>query len=168
MSEFKLSPTIQVPIDTAKQIINDFFAAVPKVKKFLETIGKAGREAGRIRAPKPFRRIRWFPKHTEAVATNNTKILGEIERASKNHPIQSCNANITKLALIYIQERIDKESLDAKILLAIHDAILVEAHDSIVDYMKEVMQEEMIRAAKSVIHTIPVVVDTVTGKYWKH
>ena len=168
MSEFKLSPTIQVPIDTAKQIINDFFAAVPKVKKFLDTIGKAGREAGRIRAPKPFRRIRWFPKHAEAVATNNTKILGEIERASKNHPIQSCNANITKLALIYIQERIDKESLDAKILLAIHDAILVEAHDSIVDYMKEVMQEEMIRAAKSVIHTIPVVVDTVTGKYWKH
>ena len=168
MSEFKLSPTIQVPINTAKQIINDFFAAVPKVKKFLDTIGKAGREAGRIRAPKPFRRIRWFPKHAEAVATNNTKILGEIERASKNHPIQSCNANITKLALIYIQERIDKESLDAKILLAIHDAILVEAHDSIVDYMKEVMQEEMIRAAKSVIHTIPVVVDTVTGKYWKH
>lgn len=168
MSEFKLSSTIQVSIEHAKTIINDFFAAVPKVKKFLDTIGKAGREAGRIRAPKPFRRIRWFPKHAEAVATNNTKILGEIERASKNHPIQSCNANITKLALIYIQERIDKESLDAKILLAIHDAILVEAHDSIVDYMKEVMQEEMIRAAKSVIHTIPVVVDTVTGKYWKH
>lgn len=168
MSEFKLSSTIQVSIEHAKTIINDFFAAVPKVKKFLDTIGKAGREAGRIRAPKPFRRIRWFPKHAEAVATNNTKILGEIERASKNHPIQSCNANITKLALIYIQERIDKESLDAKILLAIHDAILVEAHDSIVDYMKEVMQEEMIRAAKSVIHTIPIVVDTVTGKYWKH
>lgn len=168
MSEFKLSSTIQVSIEHAKTIINDFFAAVPKVKKFLDTIGKAGREAGRIRAPKPFRRIRWFPKHAEAVATNNTKILGEIERASKNHPIQSCNANITKLALIYIQERIDKESLDAKILLAIHDAILVEAHDSIVDYMKEVMQEDMIRAAKSVIHTIPIVVDTVTGKYWKH
>ena len=58
MSEFKLSSTIQVSIEHAKTIINDFFAAVPLVKKFLDTIGKAGATNGRIRAPEPFRRIR--------------------------------------------------------------------------------------------------------------
>ena len=168
MSEFKLSSTIQVSIEHAKTIINDFFAAVPLVKKFLDTIGKAGATNGRIRAPEPFRRIRWFTKHQIAKQTNNIQELASIERASKNHPIQSCNANITKLALIYIQERIDNENLDARILLAIHDAILVECKDNLVDYMIPLIKEEMIRAAKSTIKTIPVVVDTVTGKYWKH
>ena len=87
---------------------------------------------------------------------------------SKNHPIQGSNANITKLALCNIQDRIDKEKLDIKLLLPIHDAIIVEANKSIQDYAIKLVQEEMINSAKVLIKSIPVKVDTVIGEYWKH
>jgi DNA polymerase-1 len=168
MSEFKLSNTIQCTTHQAREIINKFFAVVPKVKEFLDMLGATGKKYGRIRAPYPHRRIRFFPKHAQAVEENDFKVLGEIDRSSRNHCIQSCNANITKLALCMIQDRIDIEQLDIKILLAVHDAIVVEAPKSIQDYAIKVVQEEMIAAAKTTIKSIPVKVDTTYGEYWKH
>lgn len=168
MSEFKLSSTIQVTIQQAKEIINKFFSVVPDVEKFLNSIGKVGRKYGRIRTSPPYRRIRFFPQHKEAVETGDEKTLAAIERMSKNHPIQGLNANITKLALCRIQDRIDNENLPMKLLLPIHDAILVEANKSIQDYAVKLIQQEMIEAAETVIKSIPVKVDTVVGEYWKH
>ena len=168
MSEFKLSSTIQVSVQQAKEIITKFFNVVPGVKKFLDGICNVGIKYGRIRTPGPYRRIRFFPQHKEAVESGDDKTLAAIGRMSKNHPIQGLNANITKLALCNIQDRIDRELLDMKILLPIHDAILVEIHKSIQEYGTKVIQEEMIKAAQVVIKTVPVKVDTVIGEYWKH
>ena len=168
MSEFKLSSTIQVSVQQAKEIITKFFNVVPKVKSFLDGICQIGMKHGRIRTPGPYRRIRFFPQHEEAVESGDDKTLAAIGRMSKNHPIQGLNANITKLALCNIQDRIDKEHLDMKILLPIHDAILVEIHKSIQEYGIKIIQEEMIKAAQVVIKTVPIKVDTVVGEYWKH
>jgi DNA polymerase-1 len=167
-SEFKLSGMIQTTPKVAKEIINKFFAVVPKVKEFLDMLGATGKKYGRIRSPLPYRRIRFFPQHEEAIRDGNFAELGNIERASKNHPIQGANANITKLALCMIQDRIDLEKLPIKVLLPIHDAIVVEAPKSIQDYTIRVVQEEMIAAAKTTIKSIPVKVDTTYGEYWKH
>jgi DNA polymerase-1 len=167
-SEYKLSAMIQITPKVAKDIINKFFAVVPKVKEFLDMLGATAKKYGRIRSPLPYRRIRFFPEHEEAVRDNNFSVLGSIERSGKNHPIQGANANITKLALCRIQDRIDDEILPIKILLPIHDAILVEAPKSIQDYAIKVVQEEMIAAAKTTIKSIPVKVDTTFGEYWKH
>lgn len=168
MSEYKLSETIQCTIPQAREIIDKFFNVVPKVKNFLEQIGNAGAKYGRISTPPPFRRLRFFPQHKEAMESNDSKTLAAIGRMSKNHPIQGSNANITKLALCNIQDRIDKEKLDIKLLLPIHDAIIVEANKSIQDYAIKLVQEEMINSAKVLIKSIPVKVDTVIGEYWKH
>ena len=167
-SEYKLSSTIQVSVQQAKEIITKFFNVVPGVKQFLDGICNIGMKYGRIRTPGPYRRIRFFPQHKEAVESGDDKTLAAIGRMSKNHPIQGLNANITKLALCNIQDRIDREQLDMKILLPIHDAILVEIHKSIQDYGTKVIQEEMIKAAETVIKTVPIKVDTVIGEYWKH
>ena len=168
MSEYKLSSTIQVSVQQAREIITKFFNIVPGVKHFLDGICNIGMKYGRIRTPGPYRRIRFFPEHKEAVETGDDKTIAAIGRMSKNHPIQGLNANITKLALYKIQDRIDREGLDMKILLPIHDAILVEIHDSILDYGKELIKTEMINAATTMIKSVPIKVDTVVGKYWKH
>ena len=167
MSEYKLAETIQVPINQAKDIIDKFFKVVPKVKSFLESISKVGMIKGMIRTPPPSR-IRFFPQHKEAIESGDDKAIAAIGRMSKNHPIQGANANITKLALCKIQDRIDLENLDMKILLPIHDAILVEAHKNIQEYAIKLVQEEMITAAETLIKSVPVKVDTVVGDCWLH
>ena len=167
MSEYKLAETIQVPINQAKDIIDKFFKVVPKVKSFLESISKVGMIKGMIRTPPPSR-IRFFPQHKEAIESGDDKAIAAIGRMSKNHPIQGANANITKLALCKIQDRIDLENLDMKILLPIHDAILVEAHKDIQEYAIKLVQEEMITAAETLIKSVPVKVDTVVGDCWLH
>ena len=122
---------------------------------------------GMIRTPPPSR-IRFFPQHQEAIESGDDKAIAAIGRMSKNHPIQGANANITKLALCKIQDRIDLERLDMKILLPIHDAILVEANKDIQDYAIKLVQEEMITAAETLIKSVPVKVDTVVGECWLH
>jgi len=168
MSEHKLAGTIQVTVQVAKDIIDKFFSVVPKVENFLDKIAAVGKKYGRIRAPEPYRRIRFFPEHKKAVEEHDYKVLASIGRKSKNHPMQSCNANVTKLALCNIQDRIDAEELDMYILLAVHDAIVVEAHKSIQEYAIKIIQEEMIIAAETTIKSIPVKVDTVVGDCWLH
>lgn len=166
-SEYKLAETIQVSVSQAKDIIDNFFKVVPKVKSFLEGIAKVGMDKGMIRTPPPSR-VRFFPQHQEAIEAGDNKAIAAIGRMSKNHPIQGSNANITKLALYKIQSRIDLENLDMKILLPIHDAILVEANKDIQEYAIKLVQEEMIAAAETLIKSLPVKVDTVVGDCWLH
>jgi DNA polymerase I-like protein with 3'-5' exonuclease and polymerase domains len=88
MSEFKLADTMEIPVKDAKSIIDKFFKAVPKVEKFLRGLGELGKKRGFIKTSKPYGRIRWFEKWDYAVEQDDFKIMGEIERASKNSPIQ--------------------------------------------------------------------------------
>lgn len=88
MSEYKLADTMDIPVAQAKAIIDKFFKAVPKVEKFLISLGNLGKSRGYIRTAPPYSRIRWFEQWQHAYETKDFKILGEIERASKNTPIQ--------------------------------------------------------------------------------
>ena len=86
MSEFKLADTMEISVSDAKDIINKFFKAVPKVEKFLTGLGNLGKKRGFIRTAAPYKRIRWFEQWQHAVETDNFGMLGSIERASKNTP----------------------------------------------------------------------------------
>lgn len=119
MSHFKLSDTLEISEDDAKTIINDFFNVVPQVKKFLDILGNFGKKYGYIETPPPFKRIRWFPQWKGK--DTDLKVLGEIERASKNSPIQGSNANVIKLALVRVLDEIEKHELPISILLSIYD-----------------------------------------------
>lgn len=84
MSKFKLSDTLQIPLEEADAIITKFFTAVPKVKSFLHGLAKLGTSRGFIRTAPPFGRIRFFSGYD----SEDVVRLGEIERASMNTPIQ--------------------------------------------------------------------------------
>lgn len=167
MSEFKLSDTVNVSVEKAKEIIAMFFAVVPNVKKFLDMLGDLGKKRGYIRTPLPYRRIRWFPEWREDIDTKRDfKALGSIERRSKNMPIQGCNGDIIKQALINVQEEIDINNWPVNIILSIYDEIQTECREDKAYEWKDKLQEVMISTAKEVLKRVPVKVDCTVNDYW--
>lgn len=164
MSKFKLADTIQISIDDADKIINKFFKAVPKVNQFLKMLGNLGKQRGYIRTAPPFRRIRWF----EGYKNKQDKVRqGEIERASMNLPVQGVNGDIIKLALIKIQNYIDRNNYPAYIILAVYDEIQTEVREDKAEEWKTILNNLMIEASKVVIKTVPFVVDCKISDYWE-
>ena len=167
MSEFKLADTMEIPVKDAKSIIDKFFKAVPKVEKFLTGLGELGKKRGFIKTSKPYSRIRWFEKWDYAVEQDDFKIMGEIERASKNSPIQGTNGDIIKQALIDVQQEIYDNQWDVKIILAVYDEIQTECAEDQADKWKLKLDELMVNAAKKVLKDVPVVVDCSINEFWQ-
>lgn len=170
MSKYKLSSTIGVLLDIAEQTINDFFSKVPNVKSFLDKLALLGWRRGYIRTPKPYNRIRFFPKwnvlQKDPKNKNAFRWKGDIERASMNTPIQGCNADIIKKALIDTQNEIDCNKWDAKIILSVYDELQVEVKESQAEAFKDVLESTMINAAKTVIKTVPIEAECKVSDYW--
>jgi len=162
MSEYKLADTIEIPIPDAKAIIDKFFRAVPKVKQFLDMLGKAGVSAGRIRTPPPYRRIRWFDDYK----SDDRKILGSIERASKNSPIQGGNADLTKLALVLLYRYIHENNLPVYLVHTVHDEIQCKVREDYAEewiiHMNRIMEE----AGSVIVASIPMKVDCKISMSW--
>jgi DNA polymerase I-like protein with 3'-5' exonuclease and polymerase domains len=167
MSEFKLADTMEIEVKEAKSIIDKFFKAVPAVDKFLKTIGTLGKTRGFIKSPPPYSRIRWFQNWQQAYNDGDFKILGQIERASKNTPIQSCNADIIKQALIDAQKEIYLNNWNVNIILAVYDEIQTECIEEQSEAWKIKLNEIMINAAKKVIKECPIVVDCKISSWWE-
>lgn len=169
MSEHKLSDTLDIKVDEAKKIITDFFAIVPEVNKLLTNLGNYGKKYGMIKTAKPFSRIRWFPRWELTKDYDNPEsfsILGEIERASKNTPIQGTNGDIIKLALIKIQTLIDDNELPVKILLSVYDEIQTECREDFAEEWKVILDNTMKEAAQEVLKLVPIEVDCKIADCW--
>lgn len=164
MSEYKLSATIDVSVETAKSIIDAFFKAVPKVKRYLDSLGTVGLYKLQARTMAPFFRARYFesPEGSE----NPFKAAGSIERQAKNTPIQGTNADITKLALIFIRRHIRSNNLPIRIVNVIHDEIITEVPDHLANEWKPVMEQLMLDAAKTVLKDVPMKADVKISHCW--
>lgn len=173
MSEYKLSSTIGVSVQQARDIIKKFFSKVPKVEKFLTQLGTLGRDRGYIKIPNPYGRIRFFPKYNVIQdfpnETESVKFawLGEIERASKNSPIQGVNGTVIKLALIKVQKEIDKYQYPVKILLSVYDEIQTECKGAFAEEWSGILESKMIEAGQEIIKTVPIIADCSISDYWK-
>lgn len=170
MSEFKLADTMEIPVEKAKSIIDKYFSEVPKVKDFLTAIGNLGKSRKYIKTPPPYGRYRFF----DIDDNNDFKRLGAIERASKNHPIQGCNADMVKLALIkcydYIREKDwwnPVTNIDVcKIILTVHDEIQCEVREDLAEEWKKTMNEIMLESGSTIVKTIPMSVDCTISNHW--
>lgn len=171
MSKYKLADTIDISVDQADKIIKKFFDVVPQVNQFLTLLGNVGKQYGTIRTAAPFRRLRQFGNWQLAMENKGSqdsfKILGEIERASKNSPIQGSNADIIKLALINVQKEIDDNNYPVKIILAVYDEIQTECKDEFAEQWKNILNKIMIESAQVIIKSIPVEVDCKISKSWQ-
>jgi DNA polymerase-1 len=166
MSKFKLARLLEITPDDAQKIIDKFFSKVPKVKALLDRLGELGKKNGYINTPNPFRRIRWYPKWKND-GTTDFKVLGEIERASKNMPIQGTNANCIKIALCDLQDIIDRLNAPVRIVLTVHDEIQCECLDaSYSEEMLKILKETMINSACKILTKVKIDVDAKISDCW--
>ncbi len=161
MGAHKLADSIGVTVKQAEDILAQFIAAMPVMTKFLEDCARIGMKHFLMKSA-PLGRIRFFEK------TNDFKELQAIGRKSKNMPMQGGNADMTKLALIYIYEYIVKHDLPVRIVLQIHDEIICEVPEHLAEEWKVIQADLMMKAAdKILLNKVPMKVDAEITDYWK-
>ena len=168
MGPKKLSETINSSMSEAKDLIDKYFKAFPKIKRFLENQGEFGKRYGYVTTFYPFYRKRWFDSWTPRMYGDKDSFmeLGSIERASKNTPIQGSSADMTKLALVYLYRRIKKHGYPVKIVMTVHDQIDTICPEYFAEEWKVYMTEEMERAAKKIIPNGLLKAETSITKVW--
>ena len=97
------------------------------------------------------------------LASSNFQVRASGERMARNTPIQGTAADIIKLAMVHVWQRLRDEKLQARLLLQVHDELIVEAPDAEIDEVKRILKEEM----ENVVHySVPLTTEVGTGKTW--
>ena len=155
ISAFGLAEDLKIPVKEAESYILGYFAKYPGVKKYLDETISAAKESGFVSTLYNRRRI--MP---ELASPNfNTRSFGE--RVAMNMPIQGTAADIMKIAMLGVHKRL--ENLRTKIVLQVHDELLLEAPEEERDEAVRIIKEEMEIAAQL---DVPLAVDVKVGKSW--
>lgn len=150
ISDFGLSENVGITVKEAKKYIEDYLEKYPKIKEYMDNTKNIAVEKGYVETK--FGRRRYVPN----IKSQNYIIREQAKRIAMNAPIQGTAADITKIAMVKIEERIKKEKLDAKILLQVHDEIIVECNNNIQDKVANILKEEMEKAATL---QVPIIAD---------
>ncbi len=150
ISDFGLSENVGITVKEAKKYIEDYLKKYPKIKEYMDNTKNIAVEKGYVETKFGRRR------YVQNIKSQNYIIREQAKRIAMNAPIQGTAADITKIAMVKIEERIKKEKLDAKILLQVHDEIIVECNDNIKDKIANILKEEMEKAA---VLQVPIIAD---------
>ncbi|MCI8466505.1 MAG: DNA polymerase I [Lachnospiraceae bacterium] len=157
ISAFGLSEGLSISRKEALDYINQYFETYPGVKTFLDSLVAQAKEQGYVSTL--YGRRRPVP---ELVSSNfMQRSFGE--RVAMNSPIQGTAADIMKIAMVGVDRRLRKEGLHSRLILQIHDELLVETALSEVEQVKAILLEEMDGAAKL---SVPLEIDMNVGKSW--
>ena len=150
ISDFGLSENVGITVKEAKKYIEDYLEKYPKIKEYMDNTKNIAVEKGYVETKFGRRR------YVQNIKSQNYIIREQAKRIAMNAPIQGTAADITKIAMVKIEERIKKEKLDAKILLQVHDEIIVECNNNIKDKIANILKEEMEKAA---VLQVPIIAD---------
>ena len=157
ISPFSLSQDIGVTVAQAKEYMQKYFDHYSGVRLYMTDVVERAREDGYVATL--MGRRRWVP---ELKSTNfNTRSFGE--RVALNAPIQGTAADIIKLAMIRVRNRLKAEGLEGKLILQVHDELIVECPEQEAQQICRLVQEEMEGAAAL---TVPLLAETHAGKAW--
>jgi DNA polymerase-1 len=157
ISSFGLSQDLSITRKEADQYIQKYFETYPGIKHFLDKAVSDAKEKGY--AVTLYGRRRPVPE----LASKNFIQRSFGERVAMNSPIQGTAADIIKIAMIRVSERLHRENLKSRLILQIHDELLIEAEMDEVDQVKNLLVEEMENAASL---SVPLTVDMNSGDNW--
>lgn len=164
MSEYKLARDLMIPVEDARAIITDYFKRFPRIKKFLDALGGLGVSRGYIRSFAPTRRIRYYKDWNDPRIDDKRK--GEIDRESRNFPMQAANADMLKIAMYDIWKETLNNNYPVKIINVVHDEINTEVREDFAETWKPIMDRIMCDAGRIFIKTVPVTVDSIISDSW--
>jgi DNA polymerase-1 len=162
-SKYKLSDTLGITVDEAGAIIDKYFEAVPKVKEFLEKLSVYGIRNKYIRSYKPYSIVRQFTGYD----FTDRKDIGDVQRRSKNTPIQGTGAMMCKLALVNLRQAVKALPYKVEIFLQVHDAIYCYVPEEHAESFMPVLKETMEAAGRVFIKSIPVISDAKIMSAWE-
>ncbi len=157
ISAFGLSEDLGISKKEAQQYIDSYFETYPKIKEFLDKTVEDAKESKSIKTM--FGRIRPIPE----LASGNFMTRQFGERVAMNSPIQGTAADIIKIAMIRVHDRLLKEGYMSRLLLQVHDELLIEAAKSEMEQVIALLEEEMKHAADL---SVELLVDTQIGRDW--
>ena len=157
MGPVRLARQLGIPRRTASQFIKDYFDRQPKVREFIDSTLDGARERGFVRTL--LGRRRWV----HDIASKNRGARSAAERVAVNTPIQGSAADLIKLAMIRVHARLRDEFPRAKVLLQVHDELLVEAPEGEASAVAELVKREMESAYPL---AVPLVADAHQGSNW--
>ena len=157
ISSFGLSQDLSITRKEAAQYIEQYFRTYPGIKAFLDQAVAQAKEKGYVTTL--FGRRRPVPE----LSSSNFMQRSFGERVAMNSPIQGTAADIMKIAMIGVERRLKEGGMRSRLVLQVHDELLVEAHESEVEQVKEIVRDEMEHAASL---EVPLEIDMHTGRNW--
>lgn len=157
ISSFGLSQDLSITRKEAGEYIDKYFQTYPQVKDFLDRMVSEAREHGYSLTM--FGRRRPIPE----LKSSNFMQRSFGERIAMNSPIQGTAADIIKIAMIRVKERFESLGLKSRLILQVHDELLIETHQTEIAEVCAILKEEMENAAQL---SVPLEIDIHTGKNW--
>ncbi len=157
ISAFGLAERLNISRKEAKQLIDDYFENFPDVKAYMDKSIEVARDKGFVETV--FGRKRNLPD----INSRNGVVRGMAERNAINAPIQGTAADIIKMAMVSIQSELQKQGLQSKMILQVHDELNFDVLQSELDQVKEIVKTGMEQACKL---SVPLSVDMGVGQNW--
>ena len=157
ISDFGLGEQLGISRKIAKQYIEEYLQEYAGIKNFMDDMKEKAKETGYVETL--FNRRRYIPE----LKSNNYMVRQFGERAAMNTPIQGTAADIMKIAMINVYKRLIEEKLDAKIVLQVHDEMMIEAPLAEAEKVKEIVKTEMESAIKL---NVPLIAEVSEAENW--
>lgn len=157
ISDFGLAEQLGIKRKEAKQYIDSYLKKYQGIEAFMEREIEKAKEEGYVKTM--FNRRRYIPE----TSSNNYMVRRFGDRAAMNAPIQGTAADIMKIAMIHVYHELKERNLQSKIVLQIHDELIIEALDTEEEEVSQILRECMQNAAKL---SVELEVDLQTGKNW--
>ena len=157
ISGFGLGQDLNISKKEAESYIKKYFATYPKIKEFMDQLVETGKEKGYVETI--YHRIRPIPE----LKSSNFMQRSFGERIAMNSPIQGTAADIIKIAMVRINEKLKRLNLRSQLILQVHDELLIETHKDEIDQVKQILHDEMFHAANM---SVPLEVDVQQGDNW--
>ena len=157
ISAFGLGEDLGISRKEATEYIERYFETYPDVKRFLDGLVKTGRKYGEVKTM--YGRVRPIPE----LKSGNFMQRSFGERVAMNSPIQGTAADIIKIAMIRVDQRLRREGLRSRIVLQVHDELLIETWKEELEQVQSILATEMKRAAQL---QVELEIDMKTGNSW--
>ena len=156
-TDFGLSQDLNIPVATAKAYIDSYFNKYPKIKEFMDEAVESATETGY--ATTILNRRRYIPE----IKASNFIVRNQGKRFAMNAPIQGSAADIIKVAMVNVYNRLKENNMKSRLILQVHDELIVEAVDEELEMAEKIVREEMENAQSM---DVKLDVDLNTGDAW--
>ncbi len=157
ISAFGLSQRLAIPRNESKKLIEDYFTSYPQVENYINQMTEKAKEDGFVSTL--YGRKRYLPD----ITSKNPVVRGLAQRNAVNAPIQGSAADIIKVAMINVAERIKKEGLKSRMVLQVHDELVFDALKNEAEQLSKLVKEEMENVIKL---EVPITVECEWGANW--